>query len=110
MIIPSVTKFAAARGVGAIIVVEILRAVTHSKLERLCITLTASKMECVEAGYGMTIASRSIPKLHPLQQGQRLAAATTFGNGLIGRHELLGRESSCMFAIAMEINLQVDKP
>jgi hypothetical protein len=57
-------------------------------------TLTASKMECLEAGYGMTIASRSIPKPHPLQQGQRSEAATTFGNELIGRDELLGRESS----------------
>jgi hypothetical protein len=57
-------------------------------------TLTASKMECLEAGYGMTIASRSIPKPHPLRQGQQSEATTTFGNELIGRDELLERESS----------------
>jgi len=51
-------------------------------------------MECLEAGYGMTIASRSIPKPHPLQQGQWLEAATTFSNELIGQDELLGHESS----------------
>ena len=56
--------------------------------------LTASKMESVEAGCGTTITSRSIPKPHPLQQGRRSEAATTFGNELIGRDELLGLESS----------------
>jgi len=35
-------------------------------------------------GFETTIAWRSIPELRPLRQEQRLAAATAFGNELLG--------------------------
>ena len=56
--------------------------------------LTGLKREYLEAGLEMTIASHSTPKPHPIPQGQRSEAATTFGNELIGRDGLLKPESS----------------
>ena len=56
--------------------------------------LTGLKREYLEAGLEMTIASHSTPKPHPIPQGQRSEAATTFDNGLTGPDVSLGSKST----------------